>query len=92
MARNFFGFNARVDQIMDEAVAAMKHAGADPGKAVRTYPPGQPERPPGAHLDPHLDAAPRSDPRRGRSQSSGFAITRTPLSVSRCTRLESSGV
>ena len=28
VARNFFGFNAGVDQIMDEAVAAMKNAGA----------------------------------------------------------------
>jgi amidase len=28
VARNFFGFNAGVDQIMDEAVAAMKTAGA----------------------------------------------------------------
>jgi amidase len=28
VARNFFGFNARVDRIMDDAVAAMKNAGA----------------------------------------------------------------
>jgi amidase len=28
VARNFFGFNARVDRIMDEAIAAMKGAGA----------------------------------------------------------------
>jgi amidase len=28
VARNFFGFNARVDQIMEDAIAAMKTAGA----------------------------------------------------------------
>jgi amidase len=28
VARNFFGFNARVDQVMDDAIAAMKNAGA----------------------------------------------------------------